>query len=288
MIITPENAEVIFVNHSGGKDSQAMLIRLIKMGYKSKIVIVHADLGIMEWEPMENWIKENSFGLPVHVVVGELDFFELCRKYKRIPGGVSRFCTNELKTKPCTDFMKEYCYRRGFTKAITALGIRWEESPNRAENIEFSERLKGGLCKTVIDGEEIRFKLNLTIWNPILEMVKDEVFASILEAGQDSHWVYAKGYSRLSCVFCPYAKINEHAQMKHDRPELFQKIAELEVELGKTIHVKQVKGEKVRKYITEYQWEGDHYLKLQAEKDRKTALRKAEKAKALMEKLASA
>lgn len=41
-------AEVIFWSHSGGKDSQAGLANLIRMGLKDKIVIIHADLGEME------------------------------------------------------------------------------------------------------------------------------------------------------------------------------------------------------------------------------------------------
>ena len=82
-----DEAEVIFVNHSGGKDSQAMLAKLIKEGFKDKLVLVHADLGEMEWEPMHDWITKNSFGLPVEVVKSELTFFELCRKYKRLPSG---------------------------------------------------------------------------------------------------------------------------------------------------------------------------------------------------------
>jgi DNA sulfur modification protein DndC len=45
------NSEVIFVNHSGGKDSQAMLAYIMNLGFKGEIVIVHSDLGEMEWEP---------------------------------------------------------------------------------------------------------------------------------------------------------------------------------------------------------------------------------------------
>ena len=45
-----QDADVIFVSHSGGKDSQAMLAQLVRLGLKDKIVLVHADLGDMEWE----------------------------------------------------------------------------------------------------------------------------------------------------------------------------------------------------------------------------------------------
>ncbi len=36
-------------NHSGGKDSQAMLINLLEVIPPKQIVVVHASLGAMEW-----------------------------------------------------------------------------------------------------------------------------------------------------------------------------------------------------------------------------------------------
>jgi 3'-phosphoadenosine 5'-phosphosulfate sulfotransferase (PAPS reductase)/FAD synthetase len=203
-----QEAEVIFVNHSGGKDSQAMLAHLVKIGLKDKLVIVHADLGEMEWEPMHNWIESTSFGLSVNVVKGDIGFFELCRKYNKIPGGTLRFCTNELKTKPCESFMKAYCAERGITKAISALGIRAEESPSRASKGEIIPKLKGTTKK---------HPLKLTVWNPILGHTLEDVNSEIEKAGQEKHWVYSKGYTRLSCVMCPFGKINEHKMMAKDR-----------------------------------------------------------------------
>jgi 3'-phosphoadenosine 5'-phosphosulfate sulfotransferase (PAPS reductase)/FAD synthetase len=228
-------AEVIFVNHSGGKDSQAMLAKLVKMGLKDKLVIVHADLGEMEWEPMEDWITENSFGIPVHVVKSELSFFELCRKWKRLPSGQARFCTSELKTNPCERFMKKYCLQHGIIKAISALGIRAEESPSRAKKGEF-------IHKTRL----------LTIWNPILDYKLADVSLEICRAGQKMHWVYSKGYSRLSCVMCVFGRKAEHEKMALDRPELFEKMADLEIELGKTIRMKQRNKIKYPKFLREY------------------------------------
>lgn len=36
-------------NHSGGKDSQTMLIKLLEVIPPKQIVVVHASLGAMEW-----------------------------------------------------------------------------------------------------------------------------------------------------------------------------------------------------------------------------------------------
>lgn len=239
-----EKADVIFVNHSGGKDSQAMLAKLIKMGLKDKLVILHADLGEMEWEPMHDWIESISFGLPVHVVKGAIGFFDLCRKYKRLPSGLARFCTNELKTAPCERLMRDYCKKHGFTKAISALGIRADESKKRAEMIQKCIELTG---------LPIRHKTKLlTVWYPIFDYDLDKVKEEIHQTGQELHWVYGKGYSRLSCVMCPLGRIGEHKMMAKDRPELFQKMVSLEKELGKTIRLKQKNNVKYKRFLTEY------------------------------------
>jgi len=234
-MLAVKDAEVIFVNHSGGKDSQAMLAKLVKLGLRDKLVIIHADLGEMEWEPMQNWIEENSFGIPVYVVKSKLSFFDLCRKYKRLPSGQAQFCTSELKTRPCEDFIKSYCKERGINRVISALGIRAEESPGRAKKGEFIHKTK-----------------LITIWNPILNYKLLDVKYEIACAGQKMHWVYSKGYSRLSCVMCVFGRIGEHKQMAKDRPETFKKMSELERELGKTIRLKQIKGVKYPKYLDEY------------------------------------
>ena len=86
LIVTLNKADCIYVNHSGGKDSQAMFLKLIELGYRDQLHIIHADLGDMEWEPMEAWIKQNAQGVPVTVVKSEMNFFELSDWQNRIPG----------------------------------------------------------------------------------------------------------------------------------------------------------------------------------------------------------
>lgn len=237
-----KNAEVIFVNHSGGKDSQAQLAYLVGLGLKDKLVIVHSDLGEMEWEPMHAFITKNSFGVPVYVVKPELSFFDLCRKYFRLPSGQARFCTDQLKTKPIAKWIKSYCAERGITRAINAIGIRAEESPARAKKEPFK------LSKVSLK------KTNLVVyeWFPIFELKLPDVWQLIKDAGQTPHEVYAKGFSRLSCVFCVFGRIGEHQAAAKMKPELFQKMVALEKELGKSIRLKQVKGEKFNKFLTEY------------------------------------
>ena len=233
-------AQKIFVNHSGGKDSQAMMAELIAAGLKDKLVLVHADLGEMEWEPMHNWISENSFGVELVVIKPTLSFFELCRKYKRLPSGLARFCTSELKTNPINKWIKKYCAENNLTNVVSVLGLRAEESPLRAKKL------------AIVRGKASTKALTVTEWLPILSFKLTDVWASIANANQVPHKVYGMGFTRLSCVFCVFGRKGEHEQAALLKPELFQKMAGLERELGKTIRLKQIDGIKHPKFLDEY------------------------------------
>ena len=252
-IIVPREvteAEVIFVSHSGGKDSQAMLAALVRAGLKEKLVLVHSDLGEMEWEPMEHWISKNSFQLPLNVVKSDLDFFSMVRKYRRLPSGRQQFCTDFLKTQPITAFIHDYMERHGITKTINATGMRAEESPRRAKKLPFTLS-KGEGTSGMYQPRKYPSHL-VHDWLPIFDYTTAEVFGEIAHAGQEPHQVYSMGFSRLSCVFCVNGRIEEHKRAAELRPELAKKMSELEREIGKTLRLKQVKGVKLPKYLDEY------------------------------------
>lgn len=239
-----QEAEVIFWSHSGGKDSQAGLALLVRMGLKDKIVLVHSDLGDMEWESMHSWIDTISFGLPVNVVRSEMDFFQMVRKYKRLPSGHQQFCTDFLKTTPIAAFIHKYMTEKGITKAINATGMRAEESKRRA--------LKMPLQISDMTMPKKHPSHLIHDWLPIFGYTSDEVFEEIALAGQKPHEIYSKGFSRLSCVFCVNGRIDEHKKAAELKPELAKKMAELEREIGRAIRLKQINGEKFPKYLDEY------------------------------------
>ena len=244
------NADCIFVSHSGGKDSQAMLSSLIKLGFYDKLVLVHSDLEEMEWEPMHHWIEKISFGLPVHIVRAEMDFFELCRETGRLPSGKQQYCTDFLKTKPITKFIHDYMTKKGFKTAINATGMRAEESKRRAGKKAFG--LSKGQGSSGMHQPRNFPTHTIFDWMPIFDFSTIEVFGEIAQAGQEPHKVYSMGFSRLSCVFCINGKIGEHKQAAKLRPELAQKMSDLERELGKSLRLKQSKGVKSRRYLDEY------------------------------------
>jgi DNA sulfur modification protein DndC len=239
-----KNADVIFASHSGGKDSQAMLAALIRCGLKEKIVLVHSDLGEMEWEEMAPWIDENSFGLKCHIVKSQYSFFDIVRKYGRFPSTNPQFCTMFLKTNPICDFIHDYMNKNNLKTAVNCTGIRAEESIRRRNKIPF----------TISDMHKPRKHKNHFVWDylPIFDYDLPMVKKEIHNAGQKLHWVYSQGFSRLSCVFCVNGRKGEHEIAAKLRPELGKKIAQLEREIGKTYRLKQIKGKKYNKYMDEY------------------------------------
>lgn len=245
-----KDSEVIFVSHSGGKDSQAMLAQLVRLGLKDKIVLVHADLGEMEWEEMKPWIELNSYGLKCNVVKSDFTFDSLARHYGRLPSGMQQFCTDFLKTKPITKFIHDYMYKHGLTKAINATGMRASESKRRAKKKPLTISKGAGTSGMMMP----RKHPTLTVhdWMPIFGYLDSEVFEEIKLAGQEPHKVYSMGFSRLSCVICVNGRIAEHQEAAKLRPDLAKKMAKLERDLGKTIRLKQVKGVRSPKYLDEY------------------------------------
>jgi hypothetical protein len=60
------------------------------------------------------------------------------------------------------------------------------------------------------------------------------VFASIAAAGQEPHWAYGKGMSRLSCCFCILASRQDLATAAALKPALFQRYLATERKIDRT------------------------------------------------------
>ena len=52
------------INHSGGKDSQAMFAYLRRLIPADQIVVIHASLPGVEWDGVEDHIKSTIGGTP--------------------------------------------------------------------------------------------------------------------------------------------------------------------------------------------------------------------------------
>lgn len=231
------DAGALFVaNHSGGKDSQAMLIKLLEVVPRQQVVVIHASLGEVEWEGAleHGQTQAREAGLPFIVAHAVKTLFEMVEnRYKVRPGPNSscwpsasnRQCTSDLKRGPIEREIRRYAKEHGFTTIVTCLGIRAAESPGRAKRAEMSFSARNSLAgRTWYE------------WLPIHGMTTAEVFGTIAAAGQQPHWAYAAGNERLSCMFCIMGSPRDIANGARHRPELLARYREIEQRTGYTMH----------------------------------------------------
>lgn len=223
---------IFYVSHSGGKDSQAMYAELFPIVPIDQIVVVHADLGEIEWTGVQDHIKENiHVDHEMNVVSANKTLFDMIRhrSAKRpdvpsFPSSAHRQCTSDLKRNPIYKFIRNDMKKRGSLLAVNCMGLRASESSARAKKETF--KINNTLSKA---GRTVHEYL------PIHDFTEEEVFASIKGVGQKAFWAYEAGNKRLSCVFCIMGCDNDLKNGAKHRPGLYQKILELEKETGWTM-----------------------------------------------------
>jgi len=223
------------INHSGGKDSQAMMIKLLETVPASQMLVVHASLGDVEWTgALELAEKQASdAGVPFLVARAQKSFLDMVeRRFEARPSVPSwpsakhRQCTSDLKRDPIDREIRNYMKERGLSLVVSCTGIRAAESASRSKinPLKLSERnSKAG--RTWYE------------WCPIFELSTADVFATIAAAGQSPHAAYGLGNERLSCVFCIMGSKNDIALGAKHNPDLFKRYVELEERTGYTMHM---------------------------------------------------
>lgn len=181
------------VNHSGGKDSQAMLLRLVERVPRRQLLLIHADLPGVDWEGIQEHIEATGFGLPLVVTRAGKTFLEMVEHRGMFPSPSTRQCTSDLKRGPIEREIRRYlkAHPEFGGLVVNCMGMRAEESTGRAKLSVLKRHDRNSVA-----GRE------WWDWLPVHEMSECEVFGAIRAAGQKPLWVYAKGMSRASCRFC--------------------------------------------------------------------------------------
>lgn len=209
---------VFVANHSGGKDSQAMYLLLRDLVPREQLVIVHADLGEVEWAGAIEHIKATTAGEPLHVCRSRRTLLQMIAERGMFPSPQQRQCTSDLKRGPIERTIRGLVAERkargdaGWNLVVNCMGMRAQESPGRSKLVAFKPN--PGNSKAGREWYD---------WLPIHELTTDEVFARIAAAGQKPHPVYGLGMSRFSCVFCIMAgeaDLKTAARLATERPEL--------------------------------------------------------------------
>lgn len=230
-----ESYDVVEISSSGGKDSLAMTAYVAELlrerGLLDRGVVVHADLGRMEWPGTPALVEAQAkhFGLRFVKVKRELgDLLEQVLKLGKWPMPTQRFCTADHKRaqifKAFTMLADEVRRARGLTRPVRILncvGLRAEESPGRAKRPELARDERCSSGRKAVD-----------VWLPVQHWTTYEVWQVGRGCGAPIHPAYAKGLPRASCIFCIYAPEGALQISGHEHPELLGEFVEVERTIG--------------------------------------------------------
>ncbi len=215
---------IFYVSHSGGKDSQTMFLLLSVLVPKDQLVVIHAHLPEVEWKGTRQHIKDTIGDIQYIEATARKTFFEMVNHRQMWPGPKYRQCTSDLKRGPIEKAIRHDMKAKGKTLAVSCMGLRAEESTNRAKMDTFKTH-------------KSLSKAGRTVYNllPIHDLLVDEVFETIRKCGQQPHWAYRTGMSRLSCCFCIMASDNDLKVAATQNPELYRRYVLKERELNFTV-----------------------------------------------------
>jgi DNA sulfur modification protein DndC len=215
---------IFVINHSGGKDSQAMTIFLRQVVPAEQLVVVHAELPEVDWDGIREHIDATVGGLPVHTCTAASTFFQMVERRGMFPSPTNRQCTSDLKRTPIERTIRAISKATGKTLFVDCVGLRAEESSSRAKAQAFK-----------FDAKNSKAGREIYTWLPIHHWTTKQVFAAIELAGQQPHWAYAAGMSRLSCCFCIMSSKTDLKTAAQLKPALFQRIVATERRLGQSM-----------------------------------------------------
>lgn len=219
-----DRGALFVVNHSGGKDSQAMFHVVRRLAPPEQILVIHAHLAGVEWPGTWEHVLATTEGYSSVMVQAKKTFFDMVEARGMFPSPRQRQCTSDLKRDPITTAIRRHAKATGQGLIVNCIGLRAEESSNRARQVAF--RFSDRNSKAGREWYE---------WLPIHELTVDEVFAIIRDNGQEPHWAYAQGMTRLSCVLCIMASTGDLQTAARLQPALYQRYVELEKRIGQTM-----------------------------------------------------
>lgn len=218
-----EKPKLYVVSFSGGKDSTAMLLRMIEEGMRVDLIL-YCDTGL-EFPEMEEHIRkvEKYIGRKITVIKSEKDFMYLATKKDRVirsekiaglnkgdivkgygwPTVFSRWCTRTLKTNVISRYFREL---RKEYEIVEYVGIASDE-PQRERDKNYP-LIKWGM--TEADCLKYCYDRGFT-WGGLYEI-----------------------WDRVSCWCCPLQSDEDLRKLKFYRPQLWEKLKVMDSEIQKT------------------------------------------------------
>lgn len=245
--VTPEVAAmlasdaVVAIGVSGGKDSVACALAVARhldsIGHKGPRILVHSDLGRVEWKDSGPACERLAAKLGWELLTVKRQAGDMLARWeKRWANNVDRyrdlscvrlilpwstpalrFCTSEFKSNLLSSELKK---RFPTQNIINVVGVRRQESSARSKlpvstpHAALSTKGRTGVT-----------------WNAIIEWTIDEVFTEIAAAGLALHEAYTVyGASRVSCAYCIMSSLNDlrAAASCADNHDVYRAMVELQ------------------------------------------------------------
>ena len=232
--------DIILVNSSAGKDSQASLDVVVAAARQARVldrvVVVHADLGEAEWDGVPELAAEHAahYGLRFELARRERDgalytILDHVQNRGLWPSASQRWCTSDFKRGPIRKVMTKLVAELRDGGQITGrpvhllnvMGLRAEESSARARRLAYSPNTSASNGRRRVDD-----------WYPIHHWTISQVWERIRAAGTRPHRAYVEGMSRLSCRFCVLASRADLVCSARLNPTLARRYADVEAETG--------------------------------------------------------
>ena len=234
---------VVAVGVSGGKDSQACALavaaHLDAIGHTGPRVLVHSDLGVVEWKDSLPTCERLAAHLGWELIVVRRKAGDMLDRWRgRWANNVARyrdlecvklilpwstpsmrFCTSELKVHVIASELKK---RFPSQNVVNVTGIRREESSNRAKAP--CSQHNSAIVKAGATG---------MTWNAIIDATLEDVFGSIAAVGLALHEGYTRyKMSRISCIYCIMSNEDDlkNSATCPDNQDVYRDMVDLEIE----------------------------------------------------------
>lgn len=263
--------DVILINSSAGKDSQAMLTHLVQLAdeqgvSRSRLVVVHANLGRVEWPGTLELAQEqaNAYGLRFEVVAREEDLLDQIVTRRRTLDNEAALLRHEstalsnagfpnfaqlafedsnkkLDTPAWPSSQARFCTSDQKTsqvaKLMTALAKAHRDTNPNAGPIRILNCLGIRAQESAARAKKVAFELDRAAsngrrtvdrWLPIFDWSEEYVWETIRQSGLPWHPAYDAGMPRLSCCFCVLAGRRELVIAARLNPDLLQEYLAVE------------------------------------------------------------
>jgi phosphoadenosine phosphosulfate reductase len=217
------------VCYSGGADSQVALdLALLKY---DDVEIIFCDT-CLEFPETYKTIEETAkfYNMDIKYLRAGKTFEEYLDSFNGLyPSIQRRWCTDRLKTRPLTKYIRSLL-RGGLRREAQEPGSpRREQVPDSAIIAEI-DGIRRDESRWRAARARVEPRRNAT-WNQIhqvFELSKTEIFAYIDKHGLPLNPLYELGYTRASCWFCPFTSQAENQLLRKTHKLLYEQAKEWE------------------------------------------------------------